>query len=228
VKRAYRELARDHHPDRGGDTARFHELQRAYELLREGGGGSRPVVRRGRPSRHQAAWSSERHDVRPDVDLDEVRWDEPPTGGRLDRDQLARLLAADHDAPAHPLTATSRGPGSRLNRVASHLSPDLTAQLSIAPARDDRGRLVLATTVTARTRRARRALDTATLEGGWIRTRGSSTTALRAVATPDEGRRTTALRTATRLAELLDRLAWPLEAWTVTHPHPVGDGAPGS
>jgi len=33
IKRAYRRLASQHHPDRGGDTARFQELQQAYEVL---------------------------------------------------------------------------------------------------------------------------------------------------------------------------------------------------
>lgn len=33
IKRAYRKLAAKHHPDRGGDTARFQEIQSAYETL---------------------------------------------------------------------------------------------------------------------------------------------------------------------------------------------------
>jgi curved DNA-binding protein len=33
IKQAYRRLAREHHPDRGGDTARFQELQQAYDTL---------------------------------------------------------------------------------------------------------------------------------------------------------------------------------------------------
>lgn len=33
IKRAYRKLANQHHPDRGGDTAKFQEIQRAYETL---------------------------------------------------------------------------------------------------------------------------------------------------------------------------------------------------
>ena len=33
IKRAYRKLAGQHHPDRGGDTARFQEIQSAYETL---------------------------------------------------------------------------------------------------------------------------------------------------------------------------------------------------
>jgi curved DNA-binding protein len=33
VKKAYRKLAAKHHPDRGGDTAKFQEIQGAYETL---------------------------------------------------------------------------------------------------------------------------------------------------------------------------------------------------
>lgn len=33
IKRAYRKLAAKHHPDRGGDTAKFQEIQRAYDVL---------------------------------------------------------------------------------------------------------------------------------------------------------------------------------------------------
>lgn len=34
IKRRYRELAREHHPDRGGDAIRFIEIRQAYEALR--------------------------------------------------------------------------------------------------------------------------------------------------------------------------------------------------
>jgi curved DNA-binding protein len=33
IKRAYRRLASQHHPDKGGDTGRFQELQEAYSVL---------------------------------------------------------------------------------------------------------------------------------------------------------------------------------------------------
>jgi DnaJ-class molecular chaperone len=33
IKRAYRRLAAQHHPDRGGDTARFQEIQQAYDAI---------------------------------------------------------------------------------------------------------------------------------------------------------------------------------------------------
>ena len=33
IKHAYRRLASQHHPDKGGDTARFQEIQEAYAVL---------------------------------------------------------------------------------------------------------------------------------------------------------------------------------------------------
>lgn len=36
IKQAYRKLASQHHPDRGGDTAKFQEIQAAYAVLSDG------------------------------------------------------------------------------------------------------------------------------------------------------------------------------------------------
>ena len=33
IKKAYRKLAAVHHPDRGGDTAKFQDLQAAYDII---------------------------------------------------------------------------------------------------------------------------------------------------------------------------------------------------
>ena len=33
IKKAYRKLAREHHPDKGGDAEKFKKVQEAYELL---------------------------------------------------------------------------------------------------------------------------------------------------------------------------------------------------
>lgn len=37
IKRAYRRLASQHHPDKGGDTARFQEIEEAYRILSDPG-----------------------------------------------------------------------------------------------------------------------------------------------------------------------------------------------
>jgi DnaJ-class molecular chaperone len=37
IKKAYRRLAAQHHPDKGGDTAKFQEVQKAYETLSDPG-----------------------------------------------------------------------------------------------------------------------------------------------------------------------------------------------
>ena len=33
IKKAYRNLAREHHPDKGGDPEKFKEIQEAHEIL---------------------------------------------------------------------------------------------------------------------------------------------------------------------------------------------------
>ncbi len=33
IKKAYRKLASKHHPDKGGDTKKFQDIQKAYEVL---------------------------------------------------------------------------------------------------------------------------------------------------------------------------------------------------
>lgn len=223
VKRAYRRLARDLHPDRGGDADRFHELQRAYEVLRGGDAATPPRRAPGRPSRPPAAWDADRADRRVALDVDAIAWDaaEAASGSGLDVARLARLVVAPPgDAPVRTAIATSRAPGSRLNRAAPRLAPDLTAELRVAAARDDRGRPAVSATVRAGTRRARRAVETVGLDGGWTRSRRSSSTTLTRLVPPDPDPRTTALRTATAIDELLDRLAWPLTSWIPTEVSP--------
>jgi hypothetical protein len=219
VKRAYRRLARTHHPDVGGEVATFHELQLAYEVLLGGDDGGVPVVPAGRPSRPREAWSSGRGGpAREDVDLATIAWEValPRQAAPLSRDLIARWLAADGGDPVRALTATSRAPGSRLNRAAPKLSSDLTASLAIGPATDDRGRLVVAARLTGRSRRARKALDAVGLDGGWIRRRGTASTTLRHVAVADAERRVTALRTADGVVALLERSGWDPADWTLT------------
>jgi hypothetical protein len=218
-KRAYRRLAREHHPDVGGDPDRFHSLQRAYELMVTGHEGPpQPVVSRGTPSRPPVSFVDETEVA----DLSGVDWETvlPEGRVRLDRSRVATWLAEGAGSGTTTtmvkgFTATSRAPRSRLNRAAHLLAPELTSRIRIVDAVDDRRSPVVAVEVVAGNRRARRALDRAALKGDWVRTRRSSTTLLRATLVPSADVRATALRATERLAELLDALDWPLSAWTL-------------
>jgi hypothetical protein len=201
VKRAYRRLVRDHHPDTGGDPRIFVALRAAYELLLDE---PAPELARGRPSR-----GSSPHPPTPDQDIDWAASCLVP-GDPLDRDALAVRLAS---LPGDEVTATSRAPGSPLNRVAVHLAGDLSAWLRIGPATDDRGEPVVAIQVQAGTHRARRALDRAPLEGGWLRRRNPSTTVLVTMLRPSPVPEDTAVRIVDRLARLLDAIGWELTTW---------------
>ena len=214
IKRAYRRLAREHHPDLGGDSATFHRLRQAYERLVDAEDEG-PVIVPGRPSRPHAGYADPTR-----VDLGSVDWDADPGTGerRLDRDEVAVWLAGDAPGPVRELLATSRAPGSKANRLARMLADDLTAQLRISGGSNDRGHEVVVIEVRGGIRKARRALDGARLEGIWQRTRSSSSTGLRAELTPSEDRRATAVRVVDRVESLLEQLDWPLRSWTRTVP----------
>jgi len=226
-KQAYRRLAREHHPDVGGDPDRFHVLQLAYErLVAETNGPPQPLVSRGTPSRPPVPFLDETEVA----DLGSIDWSTTLPEGRvrLDRDRVAIWLAGttipageprEPQVPDHgmvnALTATSRAPRSRLNRAAHLMAAELTSRIRVADASDDRGLPLVAVEVVAANRRARRALDRVPLRGGWVRTRRSSSTLLRATLSPSHDARATAVRATERLAALLDELAWPLPAWTL-------------
>jgi hypothetical protein len=224
-KRAYRRLAREHHPDVGGDPDRFHLLQRAYErLVADTATPPQPVVSRGTPSRPPVSFVNETEIA----DLGSIDWDTTVPEGRvrLDRDRVATWLAGGLGGPStgaegarrgmvRALTATSRAPRSRLNRAAQLLATELTSRARIVDTLDDRGLPIVAVEVVAGNRRARRALDRVALQGGWVRTRRSSSTLLRTTLAPSDDPRATAVRATERLAALLDDLDWPLAAWTL-------------
>lgn len=214
VKRAYRRLAREHHPDLGGDPEVFHELQRAFERLADDDTApSPPRVSRGRPSRPAPTTT-----VDPEAsDPGRIDWGVvTPVGTRLTRDHLAVALLDPRTPQLRAIAATSRAPGSRLNQLAPHLASNTTSELRIFPADDDRGRPVLTVELRAWSRRGRRALQAAALQGRWARIRGSSSTLLRTNLVPAGDRRATAVRAVARTEELLERLGWGLDAWRLT------------
>lgn len=213
IKRAYRRLAREHHPDHGGDPDLFQEVTRAFDRLVDDDTLPRaPRVARGRPSRNGYV------DATPTPDVKAIDWDAtaPDVGEALSPDGLAVLLAAGRTHPVTPIAATSRSPGSRLNRFAPHLAGHATAELTIEPDHDDRGRPVAALQLRAWSRKGRKVLDQAELLGRWSRIRGSSSTLLRATFPPAPERRATATTAVALTQGLLDALAWDLTAWTRT------------
>ncbi len=214
-KAAYRRLARLHHPDLGGDPSAFHRIQAAYERL---GGQTDDTndlwsgVVPGRPSRPG-------HPTGPAAaSVGSVDWSAVPAcrPDPLERDRVATWFAKAGGNGR--LEATSRAPGSRLNRVAASLAPDLTSTLAIHPTVDDRGWATIRVQVRAAPRRARRALDAAQLTSTWTRTRGSSTTTLHSSLPPEPDPRVTAVRLLDRIEPLLDEIDWPLSAWICLAP----------
>jgi hypothetical protein len=204
LKQRFRALARDRHPDRGGDPAAFQDLHAAYELLRstlsEGDGHPAPPrVARGRPSRGDDAAQATRS-------LDSARL-------RPVAQSLADTLVSDGAS-----RALSRAPGSRLNRVAASLALGTVSRLEVrlVPSGEVDAPRRVRIELTVRSRPARRALtalDVGTLEGAaWTRHRGDGITVLTTeVVAPDVA--AVARRAAAATARMLDALSWPLEAW---------------
>jgi hypothetical protein len=105
LKRRFRTLARDLHPDRGGDPSSFQDLHAAYEVVRgsladaTAAPGSR--VARGRPSRSGDAAEAAR------------RLDEQSLGA--EPQALARRLADTGSS-----RSVSRAPGCAIRRLAAN------------------------------------------------------------------------------------------------------------
>ena len=203
VKQRFRALARDHHPDHGGDPARFQDLHTAYEVLRialsEAPERAGPDIARGRPSRTDDA-----------------------------QDTARRLDAAELDAAAATLAERivvrggcrylSRAPGARTNRLAASLAIGTTSVLTVT-LRESGTATDLRTAhveLSGRGRAARRALsglDVGRVDGApWARRRGDALTVIEAAVT-GHGADGAAHRAAAATARLLDALGWPLTQW---------------
>lgn len=221
LKRAYRERAREHHPDRGGDPGTFQQVQAAYELLRRDDTATRQGARRPPPATASVDdrwWEAPARWHETDVDVSTVDWATavPEEGSFvLTRDRLAVLL--DRGAPpVAPVTAHSRSPGSWLHRVIGWLQPDLLAELRVAPAEavgiaghDVHVRFAF------RSLKARRIVAGARLPQGWTEQRGSSSTTVQRVLHPSPDPRATATRVAELVDEVTSAMGWPLSDWYV-------------
>ena len=58
IKRAYRKLASQHHPDKGGDTAQFQAIQAAYAAIETPEKRAQYDAERRNPGRGQFTWTS--------------------------------------------------------------------------------------------------------------------------------------------------------------------------
>jgi len=201
VRRRFRELARERHPDRGGDPSAFAELRRADAVLRAAPAPARPTVARGRPSRTAPAVA--------------------PTTPEADAAGLATALAARAGADGTArLRLVSVAPGARRNRLAAALPDGSIGVLELVtrgPGPDGPGTVEVR--LSARGRAARRAvgrlaLDDAGLAGTWTRRRVDAAVELRAAPPPSAA--TVPARTATAAgaaARLLAALGWPAAEW---------------
>jgi len=222
VKRRFRTLAHDLHPDRGGDPRAFHDVQVAYRLLcRELDGNARPVrprVARGRPSRERPEPPSAPGPVPSSPPLialtgADVRELAADRRRALDGELLARLLIAGPSA-AHVHRLVSRAPGARTNRLSSLLDAGLTSTLTFGFEATS-VRIELA----ARGRGARRALTgldpSALARATWTRRRGDAVTIAATEVSPVERSESGARLVVAVVVELLDELAWPLASWRI-------------
>lgn len=196
VRRRFRTLARERHPDRGGDPVAFAELDRAYAALRDLAAPAPPRVARGRPSRTPP----------PPV---------APPGG--DAEVLATALRARRDPAtgAGALRLVSVAPGARRNRLATTLPEGTIGVLLLRvgpPGAEVR--------LTVRARAARRAVAALALDGPdlgapWTRRRGDAAVELRCTPRtgddPAVGPEVEAV--AGPAARLLAALDWPVAEW---------------
>ena len=203
LKQRFRTLARDHHPDHGGDPATFQDLHTAYEVLRvalaDAPERSAPDVARGRPSRTD---------------------DAQDTARRLDAAALdaATATLADRIATLGRCRYLSRAPGARTNRLAASLAIGTTSVLTVMlrEGGTPTGPRTAHVELSGRGRAARRALsglDVGQVDGAsWARRRGDALTIIDADVTGD-GVDGAAHRAAAATARLLDALTWPLTQW---------------
>lgn len=221
IRRAWRRLARIHHPDAGGDAVRFQQLQAAVDLLLEDprhppqATSSPSTGRRAYPSTRGRASSGAVIDHR-EVDTSILADNPPVVGQAWDVASLSRAVAA-HLAgePEVALMGVSRRPGSRLNRYVRHLSDDLLSSWRIQSA-SRRGVAGHDLEVVAKfPSSGRRQVDRSTPPSGWSTVRHPSTTESSCVIHPGQDDDSTAVLAAMAVDGFCTAIAWPLTDWRV-------------
>lgn len=218
IRRAYRNRARQCHPDAGGDVATFQRLTAAVDLLLDNPGPPRApsspsTGRRAYPS--TAASSHVNGAGSADVDLSVLDDAGPPRPGEpWSRGGIAvAVLAAMSADGSDVLVGVSRGPRTLLNRVARHLSDDLLSRWEVGGAtrrgRPGRDLEVVATFPPG----GRRHVERADLPPGWSTTRNPAGTESTFVVRPSDDAAHTAVVVADVLHEFCNALGWPLERW---------------
>lgn len=224
VKRAYRRLARELHPDAGGDADEFHRVRTAFETL----GGGTDAAGGPAPQEHVASvderwWDTHGAWYDEVVDRSGVDLGRTPDAGeagdvgrvvRADLDLLASMLA--DGTPVGTVRLHSRAPGSRLHRIIAWLQPDLLAEVTIGPAATGPrpGHDVVAV-VRSAGGKGRRLLASAPTPGSWTRARGSETVSLERRFRPSRDPDDTAVRIAREVRDALEVVGWPLGEWFV-------------
>lgn len=214
VKAAYRRLARELHPDAGGDVDAFREVQAAYEVVRDG----TEQVRGGPAPQTHAASVERRWWESPGA------WHEGPAPADLevgaplpearvapaDPAMLATLVLDDR----RPARLVSRSPSSRLHRFVGMIDPTLLCTLEVGTAVDGpRPGHDLVLRLRAPGGRGRRVAGERSLPAGWVRSRGSDVVTLERRLRPSREARDSAVRAARAAEELCDALDWPLKQW---------------
>jgi len=67
IKKAYRKLASQHHPDKGGDTKKFQEIQTAYDTLSDQGKRQQYDLERSGRGQQNIHWQNFSNEVPPDI-----------------------------------------------------------------------------------------------------------------------------------------------------------------
>lgn len=219
IKRRYHLLARDWHPDAGGDPDQFQQIQQAYDLLlRVGPTASATPARPDRAAARRAAADrarQEREKVEP-IDLDRIDWTRPLPSSATALDHELLAVVAGSLAPIAPLVAVSRGPKGILNRFSHALDDAMTVRLEVGIRLDDGE---LGAKFLAQNGKGRAKLLELRGLHHWSVNRLSQDIVFATRPLPiGTYAQVNGLRAADAVGEALDRMSWPMDRWRLLEP----------